>query len=69
MDDADITQERLEREQMLRDRVGQRPPAYGPEECDQCGDEMPTIRRQHGFRLCVECQTLRERNQKMRRVE
>lgn len=69
MDDADITQEWLEREQMLRDRIRQRPPAYGPEECDQCGDEMHTIRRQHGFRLCVECQTLRERNQKMWRVE
>ncbi len=69
MDDADITQERLEREQMLRNRVEQRPLLYGPEECDQCGDEMPAIRRQHGFRLCVECQTLRERNQKLRRAE
>lgn len=69
MDDADITQERLEKEQTLKARFVQKPLPYGPEECDQCGDEMPDVRRQHGFRLCVECQTLLERNQKMRRAE
>lgn len=69
MDNADITQERLEREQMLRDRIEQQPPAYGPEECDQCGDEMPDVRWQHGFRLCIECATLCERQSKFRRVE
>ena len=37
MDDADITQERLEREQALKARFEQTPPPYGPEECDQCG--------------------------------
>lgn len=69
MDDADITQERLEKEQALKARFVQKPLPYGPEECDQCGDEMPDIRRQHGFRLCVECATLRERQSKFRRVE
>jgi len=68
MDDADITQERLEKEQALRARIEQRPP-YGPEECGQCGEEMPDVRRQHGFRLCIECATLRERQSKFRRVE
>lgn len=68
MDNADITQERLEKEQALRARIEQWPP-YGPEECDQCGEEMPDVRRQHGFRLCIECATLRERQSKFRRVE
>jgi len=68
MDDTDIAQERLKREQALKARFEQKPP-YGPEECDQCGDEMPDIRRQRGFRLCVECATLPERQSKLRRVE
>lgn len=33
---------------------------YGPEDCDECGNEMPTVRREYGFRLCVGCQSLRE---------
>lgn len=69
MDDADITQERLEKEQALKARYEQKPPPYGPEECAQCGEEMPDVRRQHGFRLCIECATLRERQSKFRIVE
>lgn len=33
---------------------------YGPEECDQCGDDMHPVRRGHGFRLCTSCQSARE---------
>ena len=35
-------------------------PEYGPEECDECGNEMPEPRRAWGFRECVECATARE---------
>ena len=35
-------------------------PGYGPEFCD-CGEEMPTARREYGFDLCVPCKELTER--------
>ena len=34
----------------------------GPEECVECTNEIPLLRRQHGFSLCVECAGRRERN-------
>lgn len=36
-------------------------PGYGPEDCKECGDEMPTARREYGFKLCVPCKALTER--------
>lgn len=33
---------------------------YGPEFCDQCGDEMPVQRREWGFRICVSCKSATE---------
>lgn len=30
---------------------------YGPQECDECLDEMPDLRRQYGFKLCTACQS------------
>lgn len=30
----------------------------GPEHCQECGLEMNTIRRNHGFSRCVDCQTI-----------
>lgn len=36
-------------------------PGYGPEECDDCGDVMPTARREYGFKVCVPCKELTER--------
>lgn len=33
---------------------------YGPEECD-CGEAIPTVRREYGFQNCVGCQSAIER--------
>ena len=30
-------------------------PGYGPQDCVQCGDDMPEPRRAHGFGRCVPC--------------
>jgi RNA polymerase-binding transcription factor DksA len=39
---------------------------YGPEFCsnDDCGEPMPSLRRQMGKILCTECQGLKERQQR-----
>jgi RNA polymerase-binding transcription factor DksA len=29
---------------------------YGPKECEDCGDDMPTVRRELGACRCVTCQ-------------
>jgi len=36
-------------------------PGYGPEECEECGDDMPAVRRGYGFSLCTACASARER--------
>lgn len=28
---------------------------YGPAECEECGDDMPDVRRASGYRLCTPC--------------
>lgn len=40
-------------------------PGYGPENCtnSSCEVEMPIQRREWGFRVCVDCQTLIEKRQ------
>lgn len=35
-------------------------PGYGPEECTNCGAEMPALRRANGWILCTACQSLVE---------
>lgn len=35
-------------------------PGYGPEECDECGAEMPAVRRSYGFRMCTACASRHE---------
>lgn len=37
---------------------------YGPEDCDECGAEMPQARRAHGFTICVSCKTKHEAREK-----
>ena len=32
----------------------------GPEECDECGEKMPEIRRNLGLRLCIDCAQIEE---------
>lgn len=36
-------------------------PGYGPEECDECGDTMPEVRRANGYLLCTACKSAIER--------
>lgn len=36
-------------------------PGYGPEDCTECGAEMPDARREYGFKLCVPCKEFTER--------
>lgn len=40
---------------------------YGPADCDECGAEMPKVRREYGFNLCVECKSKMERISALRR--
>lgn len=35
---------------------------YGPEFCVKCDTEMPTARREHGFKLCTDCKSLQEQH-------
>ena len=34
---------------------------YLSEDCSECGDDLPTYRKQRGRLKCVACQTLEER--------
>lgn len=34
---------------------------YGPETCVECDEDMPTARREYGFKVCVPCKELAER--------
>ena len=36
------------------------PGKLGPEDCQECGNEIPMGRRKHGFDLCVGCASVRE---------
>ena len=53
-------------EQMKEDRItgirSKLPEAgkLGPEDCEECGGEIPMKRREHGFDLCVACAQVRE---------
>lgn len=44
----------------IRNRV---PPKgqLGPEDCQECGNDIPMPRREHGYELCVGCAELKER--------
>lgn len=33
---------------------------YGPEECVECGDDMPALRRENGWCLCTACKAKTE---------
>ena len=65
MDNADIAQELIEHrlQQTLAARQGAAAVAgLGPEECEECGEEIPAARRERlpGVTTCVPCQTIRE---------
>ena len=64
MDDADLTQARLEAEEALRARYSKpTAPAMRYAHCLDCGEPIPEARRQAvpGVQTCIECQTLIER--------
>lgn len=42
------------------------PDQYRTLECDDCEVPLPEFRMKKGFRCCTDCQTLRERKNKMR---
>lgn len=65
MDRADIAQELIEHrlQQSLAARQGAAAGAgVGPVECEDCGEEIPSARRERlpGVTTCVPCQTIRE---------
>ena len=62
MDDADLTQARMEAEEVLRARG--KPlavPKVRYSHCVKCGEPMPEARQAHGFDNCVDCAKLAER--------
>ena len=63
MDDADLTQARMEAEEALRER---RKPLVVTKvrysHCIECGEPMPEVRQAHGFTNCIECAEAAERH-------
>ena len=37
----------------------------GPKECTECGEDIPMVRRQLGFKLCIECASESERRKSL----
>lgn len=37
------------------------PTGVGPDVCIECENDMPQVRRNYGYTLCVECQEITER--------
>lgn len=63
MDDADITQARMEAEEALQARG--KPlavPKVRYSHCIECGESMPEVRQAHGFTNCVDCAEAAERH-------
>lgn len=36
---------------------------YGPVYCSECGDDMPTARREYGFHQCTDCKSAIEKRE------
>lgn len=67
MDDADITQARMEAEEALLARG--KPlavPKVRYSHCIECGESMPEVRQAHGFANCVDCAEAAERHLRRR---
>lgn len=69
MDDADITQARMEAEEALRElnRLNQ-PQSIIHLHCLDCGEPIPPARQVHGFSTCVDCAEASEWAARMRRA-
>ena len=62
MDDADLTQARMEAEEALRAR--RKPLAVSKvrySHCVECGEPIPEGRQAHGFATCIDCAEAAER--------
>lgn len=67
MDDADLTQARMEAEEALQARG--KPlavPKVRYRHCWDCGEPLPEARQAHGFSTCVDCAELAERKAQRR---
>ena len=67
MDDADLTQARMEAEEVLRARG--KPlavPKVRYSHCTECGESIPEARQVHGFGNCVDCAEAAERRMRLR---
>jgi RNA polymerase-binding transcription factor DksA len=68
MDDADLTQARMEAEEALRARgKPSAVPKVRYSHCLDCGEPIPEARQAHGFSTCVDCAELAERKAQRRR--
>lgn len=58
MDEFDVASEREQeaRDCSLAALRAAIPKGHGPSHCLQCGEPMPDVRRQHGYRVCTLCQ-------------
>lgn len=62
MDDADLTQARMEAEEALRARRKTLAvPKVHYSHCIECGELMPEVRQAHGFANCIDCAEVAER--------
>lgn len=63
MDDADLTQARMEAEEVLRARGKPLvPPKVRYSHCVECGEAIPEGRQAYGFTTCIDCAEAAERN-------
>ena len=63
MDAADITQARMEAEEVLRARGNSlTTPKVRYSHCVECGEPIPEGRQVHGFATCIDCAEAAERN-------
>ena len=63
MDDADLTQARMEAEEVLRARGRHlTTPKVRYSHCVECGEPIPEGRQVHGFATCIDCAEAAERN-------
>lgn len=57
--EADQRDAAIRRSQEMFDRP------RGPEECEECGELMPEVRRNYGFRICVHCAEAEEKSKRL----
>lgn len=65
-DEADIANDYMDLElNRALGKLRQTEKSVGSKACTACGDKMPPIRRNMGFKLCVSCAAENERRQSL----